>query len=373
MALEFCCMPEFHDTLIVGAGPIGIELAVALKRAGAPYLHVDAGAVGETMSWWAPGTKFFSSPERIGIAGVPLAVPGQEKATREQYLDYLLAVVRQFGLAIETHTRVESLRPLDEPDGDGARFELTLRGLAGERAVRARSVVLAIGDMHRPRLLGVPGEDLPHVSHFLDDPRVYYGKRVLIVGGKNSAVEAAIRLYRAGVDVAISYRRDAFSKRVKYWLRPELEYLIKRGSIGFHPNTVPTRIEPGRVTLAPTDEEGVPLEAAAGNGSARAADAARVDADLVLLLTGYEQDTTLFEQAGVELVGDNRAPRHDEGTMETNAPGLYVAGTAAAGTQVGGVTVFIETAHVHCDRIAAHLLGRRGERHETPDYALPES
>src|SRR5690606_22564764 len=146
-----------------------------------------------------------------------------------------------------------------------------------ERRYRARNVVLAIGDMHRPRRLGIPGEDLPHVSHYFGDPHEYFRRRVLIVGGKNSAVEAAIRLFRLGADVAISYRGERFDpERIKYWLLPEIAWLIEKKRIGFYPRTAPTAITPESAMLRHLDREGEP--------------ALEVGADAVLLLTGYEQD-----------------------------------------------------------------------------------
>jgi thioredoxin reductase (NADPH) len=184
------------DVALVGAGPIGIELGVALTRAGIEHIHLEAGQIGATIAWWAPGTRYFSSPERIAISGVPIPSPTQDKATREDYLAYLRAVVQQFDLSIRTNTRVERVRRLDE------RFELQLAhsgaGVGGPaemlraegepreatEILRAKRLVLAIGDMHRPQMLNIPGEDLPHVSHYLAEPHTYFGKRVLIVGGK---------------------------------------------------------------------------------------------------------------------------------------------------------------------------------------------
>jgi len=363
-ALPLSCM-ETTDTIIVGAGPIGIELAVALRRAGVDYLHVDAAQIGHTISWYAPGTHFFSSPERIAIAGVPLVTANQDKATREEYLAYLRMVVAQFDLPIRTYEAVVGIERIGEgreEGAEGARFIVTTRRAAGgrERRYRARNVVLAIGDMHRPRRLGIPGEDLPHVSHYFGDPHEYFRRRVLIVGGKNSAVEAAIRLFRLGADVAISYRGERFDpERIKYWLLPEINWLIEKKRIGFYPRTAPTAITPESAMLRHLDREGEP--------------ALEVGADAVLLLTGYEQDPTLFESVGIELVGPERAPKHDHVTMETNVPGIYVAGTATAGTQTR-FKVFIETSHVHVARIVRAITGKEmGEGLETPRYAEPES
>ncbi|MCA9285780.1 MAG: NAD(P)-binding domain-containing protein [Phycisphaerales bacterium] len=352
--------PRTTEVAIVGGGPIGLELAVALQGSGVPSVVLEAGCVGSTIDWWAPGTTFFSSPERIGIAGVPLESPDQSKTTRERYLSYLRGVARQFVPEIRTFTRVVDVRRTG--NGSDAGFVLdTVRSTHGvggpaEQARadegpavpepllgswRARRVVLAIGDMHRPRLLNVPGEVLPHVRHYLDDPHRYYGQRVLIVGGKNSAVEAALRLHRIGCAVTISYRSDTFdARRVKYWLRPELEWLIARGMIEFLPGTQVERIDLETVTIRSTTR-----------GSVN-----RVEADAVLLLTGYEQDPFLFEKLGIDLVGEERAPQHATDTMETNVPGVFVAGTAAAGTQ-RRARVFIENAHVHVGRIVKALGG----------------
>jgi thioredoxin reductase (NADPH) len=350
------------DIVIIGAGPIGIELAAAIKQAGMDYLHLEAGQVGSTMQWWAPGTKYFSSPERIGIAGVPLIVADQEKANRENYLDYLRTVVGTHQLDIETYTRVLSIdkhndafvlhtaRSFHGVGGpDEQRFDAST--LSQLEPIRANRIVLAIGDMHTPRMLGIPGEDLPHVSHYLGDVHQYANQPVLIVGGKNSAVEAAIRLFRAGADVTMVHRGQWFDPdRIKYWLYPEIEYLIKKDKIRYIANANVTQITTKHATLDSGDQ---------------------IEARFVLLLTGYVQNPDLFTQLGVELVGDDRKPRHDLKTMETNVPGVYVAGTGSAGTQ-SRTKVFIETSHVHIDRILASLQGAVSDA-VAEDYPLEES
>lgn len=344
---------ESAAVAIVGAGPIGIEVHIALKRAGVSVVHFDAGQVGATMQWWAPGTRFFSSPERIAICGVPLVTANQEKATREEYLAYLRAVVQQFELPIRSYERVTSVGAR----GDGKGFLVRTRSQTGDHAYGAERVVIAIGDMHRPRLLGVPGEDLKHVSHYFREPHDYFGRRVLIVGGKNSAVEAAIRCWRVGAKVVMSYRKAELDpERVKYWLLPEIRGLIKAAQVEWRGQTVVKRITPSAVTLAP-----------AGGGG----DAVEEPAECVLLLTGYEMDGSLLEAAGVELEGEQRSPRHDATTMETNVPGLYVAGTAVAGTQVR-FKLFIENCHVHAARIVGHVTGRAVEVEERVE-GMPES
>lgn len=364
---------------IVGAGPIGLEMAVGLKRAGVEYLHFDAKQIGYTVSWFAPGTRFFSSNERIAIAGVPLQTVDQDKATREEYLCYLRTVVELFDLKINTYEPVVGIARAREGDG----FVLTTRPAGGERTHRVAKVILCTGGTDHPRRLNIPGEDLPHVSHYLADVHTYFRKRVLVVGGRNSAVEAALRIHHAGAKVAISYRRAGFDESsIKYWLLPEIKGLTKHGRIEGHFETVPVRITPTSVVLAhvgvmeltgsstfqpsprpsPFHGEGEP-------GSTTPA--TEVPADFVLLLVGYEADMALCRMAGVELVGDGQVPRYDQHTMETNVPGVFVAGTAVGGTQEK-YRLFIENCHIHVDRIVAALTGRPAPA-ETRSFEKPES
>lgn len=339
-------MSERFQVGIIGAGPIGIELAVALKRANIDYVQIEAGQIGSTIDWYPPEMVFHSSSDRLALAGVPIQVPNQQKLTREEYLAYLRSLVMQFDLKVRTYERVVNAHPL--PSGS---FELVTQALAGERRYRVESVVLAIGAMHAPRLLEIPGEDLPHVSHYFRDPHAYFGKKLLIVGGRNSAVEAAVRCQRVGANVTLSYRRTDFDATVvKFWLLPEIRSMIRDDRVRFLPRTLPTDIRRGTVVLAPTNENGEILT----HGRTE-----EIEADFVLLMTGYRQDPTLFDMFGVELEGTDRHPVHDPETMETNVPGVFVAGTAVAGTPPRKVTVIVETCHVHIPKIVGALTGHR--------------
>jgi len=212
--------------------------------------------------------------------------------------------------------------------------------------------------MHRPRMLGVAGEGLAHVSHYFEGPHKYFGTRVLIVGGKNSAVEAALRCWRAGARVTVSYRGERFDEqRVKYWLRPEIEWLVEKGEIGWLPRTVVREIREGSVVLGDASGRGVTTE---------------VETDFVLLMTGYVQDPWLFGAFGVGLEGPERRPAHDARTMETNVPGVYVAGTACGGSQER-TRYFIENTHVHADRIVRAITGAGGAAREPEFGRLEES
>ncbi len=320
--------------LLVGAGPIGIEIAAELKRNKLSYLHIDAGHVASTIAWYAPGTSIFSSPDRLAIAGVPFSTYPNTKAFREEYLSYLRTVVSLHDLEIKTYHRLTSATC--QADG-------TFYCRIGEEVIKAEKIILAIGDMHRPRLLGVPGEDLPNVSHFLAEPHQYFRQKVVIVGAKNSAAEAAVRLSRVEAKITICHRREDFDPvRIKAWLLPELRCLIDEEKISFLPNVEVKRIEAKKTFLKYQSD-----------GSS-----AVLEHDRVLLLTGYEQDSSLFQELGVQLIGEGHAPRHNPETMETNVPGVFVAGTATAGTQIGGVTVFIENCHGHAGRIVGAITGK---------------
>jgi thioredoxin reductase (NADPH) len=330
------------DIAIIGAGPIGLELAVALKRAGVDYLHFDARQIGHTFTWWPRNTHFFSTSERLAIAGVPMQNNHQQRITGEDYLAYLRAVVEQFDLSVNTYEPVIALSRV----ADG--FELHTKPLSGDgvgpepRVVWAERVVVASGDMAKPHRLGIPGEDLPHVSHYFQEPHTYFRKRLLVVGGRNSAVEAALRCWRCGADVAISYRRAQFDdKFVKITILPDLKTQIRVGTIKFYPETQPTEITPSHVVLSDVNHDAKTVH----------------KADFVLLCTGFEADLALLESAGVTLQGRERVPVFDAETMETDVSGLYVAGTAASGNQVR-YNLFVENCHHHVSRIVHAIVGQ---------------
>ncbi len=332
---------QIFDVCIVGAGPIGLELAVCLKQAGLNIVHFDAKQIGYTMSWWPRNTPFFSTTERLAIAGLPIQNNHQQRITGEDYLAYLRGVVEYFDLQINTYEPVTAI----EQAAHG--FSIATQTAGAQHHYRAKRLVLAVGDMTYANHLGIPGEDLPHVSHYFRDPHDYFRKRLLIVGGKNSAAEAALRCWRAGAQVTISYRRARFDeRRIKHWLLPDLEAQIEAGTIGFLPETTPVAISPTHVTLMPT------VEGAVVEGG----EPLLWETDFVLLNTGFHGDQRLLEMAGVELVGENRVPVFDPASMETNVPGLYLAGTVAAGIQQR-YTLFIENCHEHAGKITAAITG----------------
>jgi thioredoxin reductase (NADPH) len=337
------------DVAIVGAGPIGLELAVAFKRAGIDYLQFDAQQIGYTISWFPPQTRFFSSNDRIAIAGVPLQTPDQNKCTREQYLAYLRTAVQEFKLQVNTYEPVVNI----EKNGEG--FFLTTKPAGGERRYECRKLVLATGGTAHARKLGIEGEDLPHVATRLDDPHTYFGKRLMVIGGKNSAAENALRCHHAGAKVSLCYRREQLdAKHVKYWLYPEINGLLKTDEMRGYFLTTPVRITETSVVL--TRADGSTIE---------------VPTDFVLMAIGYEADMSLCRMAGIKMSGSCDRPIYNHETMESSVPGIYLAGTVTGGTQDKFV-VFIENGHIHIDRILAAITGAAVPS-EQPVYEQPES
>lgn len=342
--------PQEIGVAVIGGGPIGIEMAIALHRAGLDYILFEANQIGHTISKWPPHTHFYSTPEHVALAGIPVHNLDQQPITGEQYLAYLRTLVEQFDLNLHNYEAVDDIQRQD----DG--FLLLTRTQRGASTYHCRNVILATGGMAGPRLLGIPGEDLPHVTHYFPGPHPYFRRRLLVVGGKNSALEAALRCWRGGSQVTISYRRPQFDYDVvKPHLADDISTRLEKGEIDFLPCTLPVEITPAHVVLAHTDEELQPTD-----------QTFRHETDSVLLATGFEADMALFRKAGVELRGPERAPSYNSRTMETNVPGLYVAGTAAGGTQVK-FEYFISTSHDHVARIMKALTGRLPDRLGTVD------
>ncbi len=333
------------DVAIVGGGPIGIETAVALKQVGVESILFEAKQIGEAISRWPPHTHFFSTPEHVALAGIPVQTLDQRPISGEEYLAYMRMVVEYFDLNLYNYEPVTGIDRAEEG------FLLRTQKRGQDRRYRARHVVLCTGGMAGPRRLGIPGEDLPHVTHYFPGPHAYFRTRLLVVGGKNSALEAALRCWRAGSEVALSYRRSDFQwDVVKPHLSGDLKTRLEKDEIRFYPSTIPVEITNDAVFLAST-EDGVTPDGRV----------TRHETDFVLLATGFQADQSLLRAAGVELVHPGEAPVYDPQTMETNVPGLYVAGTAVGGTQ-SKFQYFISTTHNHVGKIVRAITGRVPEK-----------
>lgn len=335
---------HLNDVIIVGAGPAGLATAIAATRSGLQFRIFEKGLLVNALYHFPTNMVFFTTPELLEIGGLPFVTP-YEKPTRVEALRYYRRVTDTFGIDISFDREVTAI--LRDRVGGEDVFAVETRSTRRETGVdRSRTVVLAIGAYDHPNLLHVSGEDLPHVSHYYKEAHAYYRKRVVIVGGKNSAAEAALELFRSGAHVTIVHRRAQLSDSIKYWVRPDIDNRIKEGSIAAR---FTTRV----VEITPT---AVRLESSTG-GEWLAADA-------VLLLTGYRADLALLERGGIRLDPVTSVPAHDPDTLETNVPGLFLAGAVVAGVNSG--QIFIENGRFHGELVAKQICERlKGSRPAT--------
>jgi len=322
-----------RDLLIVGAGPSGLATAIAAKQHGLDYVIVEKGVLVNSIFNFPPLMVFFTTPELLEIGGLPLVTP-YDKPTRLEALRYYRRVVDIFGLQISFHEEVQQI----DRESDGT-FTVTTKSRGGTRVRQARAVVLAIGYYDLPNYLGVPGENLPHVFHYYSEAHQYYRQRVVVVGGKNSAAEASLELFRAGVHVTLVHRRAALGDSIKYWVRPDIDNRIKEGSIA-------ARFEARVVEIRPTE---VVIE---HHGTQES-----LPAEAVFLLTGYHADAELMRRAGIECDPETLSPTLNPETFESNVPNLFIAGGAVAGKNTGNI--FIENGRFHGERIIKILADRR--------------
>ena len=319
------------DVMVVGAGPVGLACAIEAKRAGLSARVIDKGTLVNSIVGYPARMEFFSTPELIEIGGYPFPVE-HYKPSREDAIEYYRGVASREALDVCLYERVQ--------DVSGARGAFHVRTDRGEHL--ARAIVIAIGFFDLPNIMGIPGENLPKVTHYYREPFPYVRQRVLVIGAKNSAAKAALDCYRHGAAVTLVVRQATLSDSIKYWIRPDLENRIKEGSIRAFFNSSVTEIRASSVALSTPDG---PVE---------------IDNDWVLAMTGYHPDYAFLEQLGVTFADDRwRTPIFDETTFETTRPGLYLAGTVCGGYQTN--RWFIENGRFHAKQIAAHIAQGRAE------------
>jgi len=324
-----------YDLIIVGAGPCGIAAAVEAQRRGLSYLVLEQSSVCASLTKYPTYMTFASTPENLELGGHPFPTGG-EKPTRLEAIRYFRRVAEVEQIQVHQHEKVVAVQ---RDDAGGYRLHSRRRD-GGQAAYEARNVAIAIGYFDHPNMLGIPGEENPErCTHFYSEPSPYYGMDVAVVGGKNSAVEAALQLYRAGVKVSLVYRKAELPPSVKPWVRPDIEARINSAAIPAYFSTQLAAINPTSITL---ERDGQRFD---------------LPNDYVFLLTGYSPDQTILRQLGVEIDGATGKPHYDEATMETNVPGLFLVGVIAAGYDAN--KIFIENGRFHGKAVVDAILARR--------------
>jgi thioredoxin reductase (NADPH) len=319
-----------YDLVIVGAGPAGLSTGIEAGRSGLQALILDQGGVAHSIQQFQRDMPFFSTPELLSLGGLPFVVP-TTRPTSLDCVNYYRTVAIHFGLNCLFHRKVTGIAR------EGTVWCVTTA--SGER-FKALHVVIATGYYDTPTPLNVPGEQLSHVTHYYRDPLPYFKQQVIVVGGKNSAVEAALDLWRHGAHVTVVHRGDEISKGVKYWILPDMLNRVKNGEITLHLKSTVKEFLSGETVIRHREE-----------GERRLA------TDFVFLLIGYMPDTRFLSSCGVKIDADSLAPMFDPETMETNVPGLFVAGGLVGGRFNN--TVFIENGREHGKKIVTAVIQTR--------------
>ncbi|MCS7462005.1 YpdA family putative bacillithiol disulfide reductase [Paenibacillus doosanensis] len=323
-----------EEIIIVGAGPCGLSAALELQKLGLDPLIIEKSCIAHSISLYPTYMQFFSTPELLEIGGIPFTTPN-EKPSRLEALNYYRNAALRSNIRVQSYHTVTSVRK--QPDGG---FELALTDRFGqESTARARYVIVATGYFDHPNMLGIPGEQSAKVTHYYREAHPYSCTKVAVIGGNNSAIDAAMDLLRVGADVTVVYRGDAYSPNIKPWVLPIFESMVSKGRIRMLFRSQVIRIEERTITIVRDGEE------------------QQLDNDFVLALTGFRPDRTMLTEAGAQLDDERRAPLYDPETMETTVPGLYIAGVAASGNNAN--EVFIETGRLHGGLIARHIAASR--------------
>lgn len=319
------------ELIIVGGGPIGIACGLEAKKRGISYLIIEKGPIVNSLFHYPVNMQFFSSSERLEIDGIPF-ISKEAKPKRNEALEYYRRIVTSNNLNIHLFEGVNQIRK------ESGGFTV----VTDRNTYTALNVVIATGFYDLPNLLGVPGENLPKVSHYYKDPHFYASQKLAVIGASNSAVDAALECWRKGAEVTMIVRGPEIGQRVKYWVRPDILNRIQEGSITAYYDSEVTEIRPGEIAIRTPDGEQV------------------IPNDFVLALTGYQPNFEFLEAAGIHLSEDDkRLPQYDPETMETNVPGLYLAGVICGGMETH--KWFIENSRDHAGLILDHITAKKGQ------------
>lgn len=337
-------MKNSYDVICIGAGPTGLACAIEAKREGMSPLVIDKGCLCNSLFHYPINLLFFTTPERMEIGDLPMTIAGG-KPTRGEALKYYRRAVEHYGIEVHQYEQVERVTGHDggfvvhARDEDGAALEY-----------HARKIILATGYYDLPNLLGIPGEDLPHVSHYFAEAHPFWNQHVVVIGGRNSAAEAALDLFRSGARVTLVHRDAEIGKGLKYWVKPDIENRIRAGEIRALFSTQVTRIEQDEVWVK--------------NGSGEEA----IPAAQVFALTGYHPDFDFLERQGITLDRESLKPHVNPETLESNVPGIYLAGVIIGGKHTS--EIFIENGRFHGRQIIAAIVGK-GKLSENPPVSPP--
>jgi thioredoxin reductase (NADPH) len=312
---------ENYDIVCIGAGPTGLACGIEARRAGLRPLVIDKGSLCNSIYHYPVNMVFFTTPELLEIGDLPLVTP-LEKPTRVEALKYYRKAAEFYKLELRLFERV-----LRVEGSDGRFTVVTVTEKDEQRRYTARKIAVATGYYDLPNLLNVPGENLPHVSHYYTEPHAYWNENVVVIGGRNSAAEAALDLFRNGAKVTVVHRDAHLGPTIKYWVRPDIENRIKAGQVQGLFSTAVKRIT----------EDDVIVENAGGEK--------RLPARQVFALTGYHPDFSFIESLGVRLDRETRKPDLDPKTLESNVPGIYLAGVVIGGRHTS--EIFIENGRFH--------------------------
>jgi thioredoxin reductase (NADPH) len=321
------------DVAIIGGGPAGLATAIECSRKGLSHLVIEKGALVDAIRRFPTNMVFFTTPDLLEIGELPLTCAG-EKPTRLESLKYYRRVTAHYRIPLRLYERVLSVERQNGAFALTTRFERERPGAPAP--IRARRLVVACGYFDNPNFLGIEGENLPQVSHYYTEAHPYFGLEVAVVGGANSAAEAALELFRAGVSVTLVHRRPELSTHIKYWVRPDILNRIERGEVKAHLDTEVVAIRPGALLLRK-----------------RTGETFEIANDAVLALTGYHPDYRFLSSMGIAIDAASGKPAVDPETCETNVPGIYLAGGVVAGRETN--RIFIENGRFHGQRIVKHL------------------
>jgi thioredoxin reductase (NADPH) len=311
--------------IIIGAGPIGLATGIQLQRKNIPFKIIERGCLVNSLYNYPTNMTFFSTSDKLEIGDVPFISHGF-KPTRSEALEYYRRAAEHFDLPINLYEAVESI------EGEDRDFTV----ITEKDEYKAEKVVVATGFYGSPNLMGVPGEDLPKVKHYYDEPHPYAWQDVLVIGAGNSGVDVALECYRSSANVTMAVKYDTIKPTVKYWVKPDIENRIKNEEVKAYFNTEVKEIREHEVVLQTPEGEKV------------------IPNDFVLAMTGYHPNYELMDALGIELTEDeNCMPVFDEDSLETNRKGMYVAGVVCGGLDTS--RLFIENSRVHADQIASHI------------------